>query len=134
MSHKRNVEGLRQNAQKKRQEAVTRTEQGIRQLLQEGRTVNFKAVSEIADVSTAWLYKELDIKKHIESLRNRESDGKKSSMEKSNQLELENECLLKQTKTIKELTSKILKLEDELLLVKRENKELRAQLAQHRFQ
>ncbi len=69
MKHERNVEGLRQNAQKKRQEAIERTEQGIKQLLKEGKAVNFKTVAEVAGVSTAWLYKEPQIKERIEHLR-----------------------------------------------------------------
>jgi len=45
MTVQRNVEGLRQNAQKKRQEALEKVEQGIRKLLKEGRTVNFNTVA-----------------------------------------------------------------------------------------
>jgi len=62
--HERN-EGLRQNAQKKRHEAIERTEQGIK-FLREGRAVNFKTVAEVAGVST---YKEPQIKERIESSR-----------------------------------------------------------------
>lgn len=69
MLHQRNVEGLRENAQKKRQEAIERTEQGIRQLLKEGRSINFKTVASVSNVSTAWLYKEPEIKARIEHLR-----------------------------------------------------------------
>ena len=76
--HERNVEGLRQNAQKKRQEAISRTEEGIKQLVKEGRSVNFKTVAEVADVSTAWLYKESEIKTRIEYLREQGGDKKKS--------------------------------------------------------
>lgn len=76
MRHERNVEGLRQNAQKKRQEAVERTEQGIKTLLKEGRTVNFKTVAEAAGVSTAWLYKEPQIKERIEHLRQQQVERK----------------------------------------------------------
>lgn len=69
MRHQRNVNGLRQNAQKKREEAFHRTEEAIKQLIKDGRPVNFKTVAEIAEVSTAWLYKEPDIKSRIEHLR-----------------------------------------------------------------
>jgi hypothetical protein len=78
MRHQRNVEGLRQNAQKKRQEAIARTEQGIKQLIRECRPVNFKTVAEIAEVSTAWLYKEPEIKERIEYLREQQTRTKKS--------------------------------------------------------
>ena len=69
MAVQRNVEGLRQNARKKRQEALEKVEQGIRQLLKEGRTVNFNTVAQAANVSKAFLYKELEIKERIELLR-----------------------------------------------------------------
>jgi chromosome segregation ATPase len=69
MKHERNVEGLRQNAQKKKQEALKRTDAAIQQLNKEGRPINFKAVAEMADVSTAWLYKEPTVKSRIETLR-----------------------------------------------------------------
>ncbi|NEU75467.1 hypothetical protein PI95_023635 [Hassallia byssoidea VB512170] len=69
MKHQRNVEGLRQNALKKRQEAFDRVEAAIKQLIKENRSINFKTVAEVAEVSTAWLYKEPEIKSRIEHLR-----------------------------------------------------------------
>jgi hypothetical protein len=77
MKHERNVEGLRQNAQKKREEAIKRTDAGIQQLLKEKRPVNFKTVAEVAGVSTAWLYREPEIKARIEQLREQASQTKK---------------------------------------------------------
>ena len=78
MKHERNVEGLKQNAHKKRQEAIKRTDEGIQQLLKEKRSVNFKSVAEVAGVSTAWLYKEPEIKARIEHLREQGSQTKKA--------------------------------------------------------
>ncbi len=78
MKHERNVEGLRQNAQQKRQEAIKRTDVGIQQLLKEKRSVNFKSVSEVAGVSTAWLYKQPEIKARIEQLREQGNQTKKA--------------------------------------------------------
>ena len=69
MTTQRNVEGLRQNAQRKRQEALEKVEQGIRQLIKEGKTLNFNTVAQAADVSKAFLYKEPEIKERIEQLR-----------------------------------------------------------------
>ena len=69
MTVQRNVEGLRQNAQRKRQEALDKVEQGIRQLIKEGKTLNFNTVAQAADVSKAFLYKEPEIKERIEQLR-----------------------------------------------------------------
>lgn len=69
MKAQRNVEGLRQNAQKKRQQAIEQTNQAIKQLVKDGKVINFETVAEVAQVSKAWLYKELDIKTRIEQLR-----------------------------------------------------------------
>jgi len=69
MTAKRNVEGLRQNAQKKRQATLEKVEQGIRQLIKEGRAITFHTVAQAADVSKAFLYKEPEIKERIEQLR-----------------------------------------------------------------
>ena len=78
MKHQRNVDGLRQNAQKKREEAIARTQQAIEQLRREKRPINFKVVAETAAVSTAWLYKESDIKAQIEHLRDAGTRKQKS--------------------------------------------------------
>jgi small-conductance mechanosensitive channel len=78
MKHERNVEGLRQNAQKKRQEAIKRTDAAIQKLLKDKRPVNFKTVAEVAGVSTAWLYREPEIKTRIERLREQGSHTKKA--------------------------------------------------------
>lgn len=60
---------MRQNAQKKRQEALEKVEQGIRRLIKEGKTLNFNTVAQASDVSKAFLYKEPEIKERIELLR-----------------------------------------------------------------
>ena len=78
MRHERNVDGLRQNAEKKRQESFQRTEEAIKQLIKGGCTVNFKTVAETAGVSTAWLYKEPEIKSRIEYLREQRDPKPKS--------------------------------------------------------
>ncbi len=69
MKHQRNVEGLRQNAQKKRQQAIEQTELAIKQLIKNGKPINFETVAAAANVSKAWLYKETEIKERIEQLR-----------------------------------------------------------------
>ena len=67
--HKRNVEGLRNSAQLRRERTMQRAEEGIRRLLQEHRPITFQAVAERADVSTAWLYQNREIRSRIEHLR-----------------------------------------------------------------
>lgn len=69
MTHERNVEGLRKNAQLRHQQAVRRAEEGIRSLLQQRRPINFNTVAEVAQVSTAWLYQQGELRQRIEHLR-----------------------------------------------------------------
>ncbi|MDZ8056568.1 MAG: DUF6262 family protein [Aulosira sp. ZfuCHP01] len=77
MTVERNVEGLRGNAQRKRQEAFDKVEQGIRQLLKEKQVINFNTVAKASGVSKAWLYKEPEIKARIEHLRDNHSKAEK---------------------------------------------------------
>jgi hypothetical protein len=69
MTHERNVEGLRKNAQLRHQQALRRAEEGIRSLLQQRRPINFNTVAEVAQVSTAWLYQQGELRQRIEHLR-----------------------------------------------------------------
>ncbi len=98
MKHERNVEGLRQNAQKKRHEAIKRTDVGIQQLLREKRSVNFKTVAEVAGVSTAWLYKEPEIKARIERLREQESSSSKKAPPKQRTSDASKDAIIKTLK------------------------------------
>lgn len=87
MSHKRNVEGLRNNAEQKKEQVLKQAENAIRLLLQEGRAVNFKTVAEAGGISAAYLYKNQGIRERIEHLRKQsqpaiESKGRASDASK----------------------------------------------------
>lgn len=69
MKHERNVEGLRHQAEQRHKATLQRAKQGITQLLSEKRPVNFRAVSEVSQVSVAWLYRQQSIRQEIEQLR-----------------------------------------------------------------
>jgi hypothetical protein len=69
MKHERTIEGLRRSALARHRDAVQRTELGIGRLLLEERPVNFRTVAETARVSSAWLYRQPDIRQRIEHLR-----------------------------------------------------------------
>jgi len=65
----RNVSGLRQNAQLKRQESFAKVDRGIKQLIREKQPITFNAVAAASGVSKAWLYKEPEVKARIQQLR-----------------------------------------------------------------
>lgn len=69
MKHKRNVEGLLENAKLRREAALQRTDEAIKVLLREKRPINFRSVAETAKVSTAWLYREEAVRDRVVSLR-----------------------------------------------------------------
>lgn len=95
MAVKRSVEGLRRNAQKKRQETFERVEKGIQQLVKEKRVINFNTVAESSGVSKAWLYKEADIRDRIEQLRAQSSGSKKKPPIKQRASDASKDALLK---------------------------------------
>jgi hypothetical protein len=63
---------LRASAQQRAQETRQRAEEAINLLVSEGRPVNFKTVGQPAQVSTAWLYQQEDLKERILHLRAQE--------------------------------------------------------------
>jgi Family of unknown function (DUF6262) len=69
MTHERNVTGLKASARQRSQATRQRAEEAINLLAREGRPINFKTVGEAAQVSTAWLYQQEDLKERILHLR-----------------------------------------------------------------
>ena len=112
--HTRNVTGLRTNAQKKRIQTLEKTEEAIKKLIKENKTINFNSVAETANVSKAWLYKESEIKERIQHLRQQQS-------KKSNKLVKKNISNDSKDSIIKTLKNKSKKLEQE-------NKQLQEQI------
>ncbi len=70
---KRNIDGLQRSAQQKAVITRQRAEEAIALLLREHRPITFKAVAEVARVSTAWLYADEDIKQRILHLRTQQT-------------------------------------------------------------
>ena len=68
----RNIEGLRKAAQQKAEMTRRRAEEAIAFLLKQQRPVNFKTVAETAQISTAWLYANEEIKMRIIHLRSQQ--------------------------------------------------------------
>jgi len=68
-----NIEGLRKAAQQKAEETRRRAEDAISLLLKQQRSITFKAVAETAQISTAWLYANEDIKLRILHLRSQQA-------------------------------------------------------------
>jgi hypothetical protein len=68
----RRAGALRQAAQAKRQDAVTRTETAIRALIKSQQDINFRSVARAGGVSLDFLYGNDDLRARIEKLRDRQ--------------------------------------------------------------
>ena len=65
----RNLAGLKQNAQSRSDETMTRATLVIRQMKSEEVEINFRSVATQADVSTAWLYRTKSLRDKIMKAR-----------------------------------------------------------------
>lgn len=69
----RNTNGIKAAAERKRQEAFAKAEEGIKTLIREKKPINFETVAEAAGVTRAWLYKQSELRARIEHLRSQQS-------------------------------------------------------------
>ncbi|MEM7065815.1 MAG: DUF6262 family protein [Cyanobacteria bacterium P01_B01_bin.77] len=137
MKLKRNADGLRRNAEKKRQETFEKVDKAIRKLVKDKKVITFNAVAEASGVSKAWLYKEPDVKERIYQLRDQSSIKGKTPRAVS----ASEASLRKLTATLK---ARIKRLEAENTDLRRqnevfggyvlENRELKKQIAQFEAQ
>ena len=65
----RNTDGLRKSAKERHQLAVRKADAALATLLEGAKPVTFRSVSQVAGVSTAWLYSQVGLRKRIEDLR-----------------------------------------------------------------
>ena len=135
MAHRRNVDGLRQHAQKKRLEAIQRTDEAIRLLLQEQRPINFKTVAETAGVTTAWLYREESIKQRIFHFRQQSGSQKQTPQVKSLASESSKDQMIAALKTrVRELNEEVRDLKQRLEIVYGELISSQQQLRAHHIE
>lgn len=78
-NHKRNVSGLKKAAKRKHEDCIKRLDLAIRNLLSDGKPINFNTVSKEGNLSTAWLYKNKDVRQRIEGLRSQQFTIKKKN-------------------------------------------------------
>ncbi len=65
----KNINGLRQSAQRRSQTAMEKAQSAIRRLQAEEASINFRTVAARAGVSPAWLYKTKTLRDRIMKLR-----------------------------------------------------------------
>lgn len=77
MNNKRNTEAIVKIAKKKSDEVRNKVEKTIQRLILEGTVINFNVVKTEAGVSKSWLYSNLDIRKRIEEIRDKQKMSQK---------------------------------------------------------
>ncbi len=78
MSNERKIEALKGATERKRQEALDKTNQAINVLVKKGNPITFTSVAKEAGVSTAYLYKYDELKKRIQQLQQQQQGQPKS--------------------------------------------------------
>ena len=117
MSHKRNISGLLKAAKQRRQDIKKRVEQTITYLLKENKAINFNSISKYSGVGKPWLYKEIQIRKKIEILRQQTQAKKMHRQPKQSQ-----------QASYKSKDNIIMMLKERIKLLSLENKKLKEQV------
>ncbi len=145
MTHKRNVNGLRESSKKRSQEALQRTDAAINRLVKEGKKITFQSVAKAAGVSVAYLYKYDSIKQRIDQLRKQQfpikglppkqkaSDDSKTAIiktlkERIKKLEAENRGLRDHIEVAQGVAMQVADLKQQVEIFKAENSQLKEQL------
>lgn len=73
----RKIEALQEAAALKAKESAERVERALEKMLKQGQVINFKSVGDVANVSTAYLYKHPELRTRIETLRDQQKNSSK---------------------------------------------------------
>ena len=74
----RKIEALQEAAAHKAKESAERVEKALERMIKQGQVISFKSVAQTANVSTAYLYKQEDLRSRIETLRDQQKQRPKS--------------------------------------------------------
>lgn len=74
----RKIEALQEAAAQKAKESAERVEKALERMIKQSQVISFKSVSQAANVSTAYLYKQEDLRNRIETLRDQQKQKPKS--------------------------------------------------------
>ncbi|MDK8643854.1 MULTISPECIES: DUF6262 family protein [Bacillaceae] len=117
----RNTKEIVRLAKQKNLETKKKVEKILSKLSLEGKPINFNSVSKEANVSKSWLYKEPEVRKRIENLRQQQINN--SVYIQKNKRSMRSEEIL-----IKTLKERIKKVEDENIQLKKQVEKLFGEL------
>ena len=120
MKIKRNTDGIKRTAQKKREATFQKVEEGIQQLIKDQAIINFNTVSKASGVSKAWLYREPTVKSRIEHLR-QQSGSKKKTLPTHRASDSSKDAVIRTLKErIKKLDAENKELRDQFMRLQKE--------------
>lgn len=145
MGTERKIEALKEATEKKRQEALDKTNKAITQLLKEGKCISFPVVAKAAGVSVQYLYKYEEIKNRIKHIQSQQkgissptipqsaSDKSRTVIitqlkERIRKLEAENRGLRDHIEAVSGRLYQLQGIEEQLERFKAENNDLKRQL------
>jgi chromosome segregation ATPase len=73
----RKIEALQEAAAQKAKNSAERVDKAIEKMIKQGQIISFKSVAQAANVSTAYLYKQENLRSRIEILRNQQKQQPK---------------------------------------------------------
>jgi DNA repair exonuclease SbcCD ATPase subunit len=73
----RKIEALQEASAQKAREAEERVEKALEKMIKQGQKITFSTVAQAANVSTAYLYKQPDLRSRIETLRDQQKQRSK---------------------------------------------------------
>lgn len=145
MGTERKIEALKEATERKRQEALDKTNKAITQLLKENKRISFPIVAKVAGVSVQYLYKYEEIKNRIKHLQEQQkgvsspttpqaaSDKSRTVIitqlkERIRKLEAENRGLRDHIEAVSGRLYQLQGIEEQLERFKAENNDLKRQL------
>ena len=141
----RKIEALQEAAAQKSKEAALRVDKALENMVKQGHKISFKSVAQTANVSTAYLYKQEDLRNRIESLRDQQKQQSKPKKippasenskaviinnlrEENKRLRAANDGLRRANEGITGRLHQLLGMDELAERLKRENEELKQQL------
>ncbi|MEM6403274.1 MAG: DUF6262 family protein [Cyanobacteria bacterium P01_D01_bin.116] len=141
----RKIEALQDAAAQKAKESAERVDKALEKMIKQGQIITFKSVAQAANVSTAYLYKQQDLRSRIETLRDQQkqqskpkkippaSENSKATIiynlrEENKRLRAANDGLRRANEGITGRLHQLLGIEELTERLKQENEQLKQQL------
>jgi hypothetical protein len=118
-SHKRNTEGIKAFARKKKEMTANKVDEAIKKLIKKKEKINFNTVSINAGVSKGYLYNNNKIRRRIENLRKQQQGLPSPKLVKWQMTDASKDMLLAaKNKRIRELDDEVKRLKKELMYLR----------------